>query len=43
MTARRFEDLVCWQKSRELAKFVYSLTRQLKFKDFSLKELAGLL
>ncbi len=33
----RFEDLVAWQKARELTKSVYSLTRQERFaRDFGL-------
>lgn len=38
MTVKRFEDLYCWQQGRELVKLVYSLTRQAKFVDFSLKD-----
>ena len=35
---KRFEDLYSWQKARELAKFVYSLTKKQKFlKDYGLK------
>lgn len=38
MTVKRFEELYCWQQGRELVKLVYSLTRQAKFVDFSLKD-----
>jgi len=33
----KFEEILAWQKARELNKFVYALTQLLKFKkDFSL-------
>jgi four helix bundle protein len=36
-TARRFEELVAWQKSRELARAIYSASRQGDFRrDFGL-------
>jgi four helix bundle protein len=39
MVAKRFEDLIFWQKSRELTKLIYSATRKSDFgKDFGLKE-----
>jgi len=39
MIAKRFEDLICWQKARELTKFIYSLTRKDTFKtDFGLRD-----
>jgi four helix bundle protein len=39
MVARRFEDLIFWQKSRELTKLIYAATRKSDFrKDFGLKE-----
>lgn len=38
MTVNRFEELYCWQEGRELVKPVYSMTRQAKFVDFSLKD-----
>ncbi len=39
MIARRFEDLIFWQKSRDMTKLVYTLTRKGAFKaDFGLKE-----
>jgi four helix bundle protein len=35
----KFEDLVAWQKARELARQIYSLTRTGSFsKDFGLKD-----
>lgn len=37
-TIKRFEDLISWQKSRELVKYIYKLTEISKFgKDFGLK------
>ena len=39
MVAKRFEELVIWQKSRDFAKMIYSLTRTLAFaKDYGLKD-----
>jgi four helix bundle protein len=39
MIAKKFEDLIFWQKSRELTKLIYSFTRNGDFKkDFGLKE-----
>ena len=36
---RRFEDLICWQKARELANIVYEITRHPEFsKDFRLRD-----
>lgn len=34
---QRFEDLICWQRSRELANFIFDITDQQSFKDFDLK------
>ena len=35
----RFEDLVCWQKARELNRFVYKVSRNAVFaKDFGLRD-----
>lgn len=35
----RFEDLIAWQKARELTKRIYEVTRQADFaKDFGLKD-----
>ncbi len=36
-TIQRFEDLICWQKSRELANFIFNITDRPAFKDFDLK------
>ncbi len=36
--SNRFEDLYCWQISRELVNLIYNLTDQSSFKDFSLKD-----
>lgn len=36
-TIHRFEDLICWQKARELANFVFDITDRQAFKDFDLK------
>jgi len=36
---RRFEDLICWQKSRELLKTTYKMTNYEKFaRDYSLRD-----
>jgi len=38
-TIKNFEELIAWQKSRELAGCVYALTRQDKFsRDFGLRD-----
>ena len=38
-SVKRFEDLVCWQKARELVKAIYNLTRKPSFsRDLSLKD-----
>jgi len=37
-TAKRFEDLICWQEGRKLVNLVYRLTNKLAFTDFSLKD-----
>ncbi|MBM4389212.1 MAG: four helix bundle protein [Deltaproteobacteria bacterium] len=34
---QKFEDLICWQKARELANFVFDITDNPAFKDFDLK------
>jgi len=36
-TIQKFEDLICWQRCRELANFVFDVTDQPAFKDFDLK------
>lgn len=37
-SAKRFEDLMVWQTSRQLVNLVYRLTDQTAFRDFSLKD-----
>lgn len=34
---KRFEDLVCWQKARELANFIFDITDRKEFRDIDLK------
>lgn len=34
-SVKKFEDLICWQKSRELANFIYNATRD--WKDYDLR------
>lgn len=34
---QKFEDLICWQKSRELANFIFDITDKPNFKDQGLK------
>ena len=36
-TIQKFEDLVCWKKSRELANFIFDITDAPIFKDYDLK------
>ena len=36
-TIQKFEDLICWQKARELANFIFDITDKKEFKDFDLK------
>jgi len=36
-TIQKFEDLICWQRARELANFIFDITDKLVFKDFDLK------
>ncbi len=39
MIAKRFEDLIFWQKARELTKLIYLFTRKDAFKtDFGLRD-----
>jgi four helix bundle protein len=39
MIAKRFEDLLFWQKGRELTKLIYAMTRKGAFKtDYGLKD-----
>jgi four helix bundle protein len=37
MTIQKFEDLICWQKARELANFIFDITDRKEFKDYDLK------
>lgn len=37
-TAKKFEDLICWQEARKLVNNIYRLTRNNQFRDFSLKD-----
>ena len=34
---RKFEDLICWKKARELANFIYDITDKKEWRDFDLK------
>lgn len=34
---QKFEDLICWQKARELANFIFDITDKTSFRDFDLK------
>lgn len=36
-TIQKFEDLICWQRARELANFIFDITDRAQFKDFDLK------
>lgn len=36
-TIKSFEDLICWQRARELANFIFDITDNPKFKDYDLK------
>lgn len=36
-TIQKFEDLICWQKARMLANFVFDITDAPAFKDLDLK------
>jgi four helix bundle protein len=36
-TIQKFEDLICWQKTRKLANFIFDVTDKPIFKDFGLK------
>ena len=36
-TIQKFEDLVCWQKARQLANFIFDITDKPLFRDFPLK------
>lgn len=37
-TIQKFEDLICWQKARELTNEIYGMFKNLKFKDFGLQD-----
>lgn len=37
-SVKRFEELICWQEGRKLVNFIYQLTRDRRFSDFSLKD-----
>lgn len=37
-TIQKFEDMLAWQKSRELTKDIYKLFKDLKFKDYGLQD-----
>ncbi len=34
---QKFEDLICWQKARKLANFIFDITDASLFKDYDLK------
>ncbi|MBI2594944.1 MAG: four helix bundle protein [Candidatus Colwellbacteria bacterium] len=34
---QKFEDLICWQRARELANFIFDITDRKEFRDFDLK------
>lgn len=34
---QKFEDLICWQRARQLANFIFDITDKPQFKDFDLK------
>ncbi|MDP3741590.1 MAG: four helix bundle protein [bacterium] len=36
-TVQKFEDLICWQRARELANFVFDITEKPQFKSWELK------
>ncbi len=36
-SVKKFEDLICWKKSRELANFIFNITDKPSFRDFDLK------
>jgi four helix bundle protein len=39
MTIQRFEDIIAWQKARQLTKAIYAVTRQEPFaRDFGLRD-----
>lgn len=36
-TVQKFEDLICWQRARELANFIFTVSDMTTFRDFDLK------
>lgn len=36
-TVKKFEDLICWKKARELTNFIFNITDKASFKDIDLK------
>lgn len=36
-TVKRFEDLICWQRARELTNFIFDITEKPQFKSWELK------
>jgi len=36
-SVKKFEDLICWQRARELANFIFNITDKSQFKDYDLK------
>lgn len=34
---QKFEDLICWQRAKDLANFIFDITDQPEFKDIDLK------
>lgn len=36
-TIQKFEDLICWQKAKELANFIYDITEKPEFKSWELQ------
>ncbi len=36
-TIKRFEDLICWQRAKELANFIFDITEKPQFKSWELK------
>ena len=36
-SVKKFEDLICWKKARELVNFIFNITDKPSFRDFDLK------
>lgn len=36
-TIQKFEDLICWQRSKDLANFIFDITEKPEFKSWELK------